>query len=164
MQYILDKLRAQHDISEFTCGEAVLDQWLKLHSLDSQNRRTTTVYIWHSGDFRAVAYFALSSHSVDPESLSKKLSRGFRAPIPAILLGKLAIDLSLQRTGLGTELLHSAMLQALKASQIAGARFLVVDALDRNVAKFYKHFGFSEFIDSDLRLVRKISDIEKDLD
>ena len=163
MQYILDALNAKHEIENFDCGVEVLDTWLKDHALTSQKKRTARTFVWHNGNQEVVAYFSLSAHTIQREDLPNKIAHGSPSKIPAILLGKLALDKKLQDTGLGSELLHSALSIGCDATQYIGARLFVVDALNEEVGEFYKHYGFKECLNTSLRLARKISDIQKEL-
>src|SRR5262249_55515868 len=47
----------------------------------------------------------------------------------------------LHGTGLGGILLHDALFRAVAASQQAGGRYVVVDAIDDNARQFYEHYG-----------------------
>ena len=147
----------------FDCGVEALDTWLKEHALATQKRKTARTFVWHNGDFKVIAYFSLSAHTIQREDLPIKLSRGSPSKIPAILLGKLALDKTLHGSGLGAELLHSALTIGCEATQYIGARLFVVDALNEDVGEFYKHYGFKECLNSSLRLARKISDIQEEL-
>ena len=164
MQYILDALTKKHDTSKFDCGVNVLNLWLTGHALIAQNKRPARTFVSHKGDNVVAAFFSLSSHTIDRDTLEKKLGRGSPAQIPAVLLGKMALKVELQDRGLGKELLHAAFEMALRASDFAGARFLVVDALNEEVVGFYENNGFKKCLDSELRLARKISDIQRDLE
>ena len=119
--------------------------------------------MWHNGNHEAVAYFSLSAHTIQREHLPNKIAHGSPSEIPAILLGKLALDKKLQDTGLGSELLHSALSIECDATKYIGARLFVVDALNEQVAEFYKHYGFKECLNNPLWLARKISDIQEEL-
>ena len=59
-------------------------------------------------------------------------------------------------------MLHDALSRAVAASQQAGGRYVVVDAIDDNARQFYEHHGFATTPRPD-RLVRKVSDIEADI-
>ena len=83
-------------------------------------------------------------------------------PAP-ILLARLALSSDLRGTGLGGILLHDALSRAVAASQQAGGRYIVVDAIDDNACRFYEHYGFTVTPAPD-RLVRKVSDIEADVE
>ncbi len=163
MQYILDVLSNKHFTENFNCGVEVLDTWLKDHALATQSRRTARTFVWHNGDHNVVAYFSLSAHTIQHEDLPNRLGRGSPSEVPAILLGKFSLDKALQGSGLGSELLHSALTVGCEATQYIGARLFVVDALNEQIAQFYKHYGFKECLNASLRLARKISDIQKEL-
>jgi GNAT superfamily N-acetyltransferase len=68
----------------------------------------------------------------------------------------------LHGSGLGGVLLQDTLSRAVTASQQAGGRYVVVDAIDPAAGRFYQHFGFTP-TPHEQRLVRKVSDIEADL-
>jgi len=61
--------------------------------------------------------------------------------------------------GLGGELLWDALSRAVKASEIAAARLVVVDAIDASAARFYERYGFIAVPENPHRLVQKMSDV-----
>ena len=63
-------------------------------------------------------------------------------PIPVILLGRLAIDRSMQGRGLGGDLLRDAILRVLSAGEKIGARALLVHAISPQAKAFYERHGF----------------------
>jgi GNAT superfamily N-acetyltransferase len=63
--------------------------------------------------------------------------------IAAYLIGRPALDQSLQGQGLGSQLLHNALRLLVRASDSAGGRLIVVDAIDENAHAFYRHHGFT---------------------
>lgn len=71
-------------------------------------------------------------------------------PIPAIVLGRLAVDKALQNRGLGADLLHDAVLRALRAAQEIGARVILCQALNERAKRFYMRHGFVESTFDDL--------------
>jgi GNAT superfamily N-acetyltransferase len=75
-----------------------------------------------------------------------------------VLLARLALDHSLQAQGLGGALLAEALERVLAATETVAARFVVVDAINEDAARFYEHHGFTQ-IPGTLRLVQKASDI-----
>jgi predicted N-acetyltransferase YhbS len=62
--------------------------------------------------------------------------------VPAYLLARLALDLSLQGQGLGGELLVDALGRIVAAADVAGGRLIVVDAIDEAAAAFYARHDF----------------------
>lgn len=65
-------------------------------------------------------------------------------PVPAIVLGRLAVDRAWQGHGLGADLLHDAVLRTLRAAREIGARVLLCHAIDAGTQRFYLHHGFVE--------------------
>ena len=81
-------------------------------------------------------------------------------PVPVILLGQLAVDRHYQGMGLGIDLLIDAGKRALVASEVIGARALIVQALDERAKTFYERSGFSQFSDSEPHmLLLRISEL-----
>lgn len=77
-------------------------------------------------------------------------------PIPAVLLGRLAVDRAFQGARLGTSLLHDAVVNATTAAERIGLRALIVEALDDNAAAFYARHGFKPFTNQPLRLFHRL--------
>lgn len=62
--------------------------------------------------------------------------------IPAVTLGRLAIDRAWQGQGLGRALLKDAVLRALRASSEVSARLVIVHAISPAAEAFYVYHGF----------------------
>ncbi len=62
--------------------------------------------------------------------------------VPLLLIGRLALDVSLQGKGLGADLLSDAVRRCAAASQLVGARAIVAHAIDDQAVLFYAHHGF----------------------
>ena len=73
--------------------------------------------------------------------MRKKLPR---YPVPAALLGRLAVSEVAQGQGLGSILLVDACKRVAAASQTLAVAAIIVDAKSPAAAAFYKHFGFVE--------------------
>lgn len=158
MRFAVEQLSAAHRVDEFASGQPELDRWLAQHALDAAARRTARTFVWHRGDSNVVAYYSLTAHLLQREDLPRSLGRGGPAQIPAVLLARLALDHSLHGQGLGGALLAEALQRVLVATETVAARFVVVDAIDEDAARFYEHHGFRR-IPETLRLVQKVSDI-----
>ncbi len=66
--------------------------------------------------------------------------------VPAVRMGRLAVDLAFKGKGLGGALLADALARATR-SEIA-AYAMMVDAKDETAAAFYRHHGFIALPDS----------------
>ena len=157
--WVSEALAEHHRLDSFDSGHIDLDHWLQRSATHAQAMRTAKTFVWHSGDRVVVAYFSLAAHLVVRTVLPKKVGRGSPDAIPAILLARLALDRKLHGQGLGGELLWDALSRAATASEIAAARLVVVDAIDANAARFYRHYGFIEVPGNPYRLVQKMNDI-----
>ena len=63
--------------------------------------------------------------------------------IPAVVLGRLAIDRAWQGKGLGRALLADVVEWALLASEQVSARLVIVHAISPAAEAFYLHHGFT---------------------
>lgn len=91
-----------------------------------------------------IGYYALAAGSVERARAPGSLRRNMPEPIPAIVLGRLAIDTHWQGHGLGADLLHDAVLRSLRASTEIAARVLLCHAIDDQARQFYLRHGFIE--------------------
>ena len=82
------------------------------------------------------------------ENLAKKLPR--YPNVPAVRMGRLAVDQSYRGKGLGAALLADALRRAATAEIAAYA--VVVDAKDESAAEFYSHHGFRTTVENPLFL------------
>jgi GNAT superfamily N-acetyltransferase len=138
------RLTAAHATDGFRCGHRALDHWLAHQALRADEAGTAVTYV--VTDARVVGYYSLSGHSIQRGAVGGGwLARNTPDPIPAILLGRLAVDTAYQGQGLGWSLLQHAIVQARTAGALVGVRALVVDPIDEAAADFYRHFGFRPF-------------------
>lgn len=132
------------DRSRFDSGFEPLDRYFKERVTQDIKRKVTACFVALSADDRIVGYYTLASASIFvgdlPAELSRKLPR--YPSIPAVRMGRLAVDRALTGRGLGAALLADALMRVVR-SEIA-AYALVVDAKDERAASFYRHHGFLE--------------------
>ena len=158
-RFVSEELGPDHGREAFDCGSDTLNHWLLAHAPHAQAMLTARTFVWHEHDMKVVAYFSLAAHLIVRGQVPNRLSRGSPRTIPAILLARLALDISLHGEGLGGELLWDALSRACAASRIAAARLVVVDALNDHARAFYEHHGFVALADVPYRLMQKVSDI-----
>ena len=136
-------LAQQHDRSAFDCGHAELDDWLRRRAQGNEAAHGSRCFVVCEGR-RVVGFYALAAGSVQRAHAHGALRRNMPDPVPAIVLGRLAVDHAWQGHGLGADLLHDAVLRALRASREIGARVLLCHAIDENAHRFYLRHGFVE--------------------
>ena len=104
-------------------------------------------------DDTVVGYYAISTGEISRSTVPGSIRRNMPDPIPTILIGRLAIDLSMQGRGLGGSLLVDALARIAGIAAIAGSRVGVVDAISEDAHRFYARFGFVETLNDPMRLV-----------
>ena len=156
----------KHDRSTFYCGVDNLDDYIKTRASPELKKRVSTPYVLTNLPERQVlGYYCLSSYSIASteldESTAKKLPR--YPLLPAILLGRLAVDSGYQGNGYGDLLIADALKRSLELSKQLASFAVVVDAIDKGAAIFYQRHGFIEFLDNPMKLYLTIETIEKSI-
>lgn len=136
-------LVASHIISEFDCGEASLDDWLKRRALINQVSGASRTFVVADQDNRVCGYYALAAGAVAHQLATGAVRRNMPDPIPVLILARLAVDQRAQGIKLGAGLLKDAVSRAGSVAQNAGVRALVVHALNEKARAFYEYYGFS---------------------
>jgi GNAT superfamily N-acetyltransferase len=142
----------EHDVSQFLCQHTALTEWLQKPALDNGKQMASQTRVVCDG-VRVVGYYALAAGSVAHEIAPKPLTRNMPKPIPAIVLGRLAVDTDYQGKGIGAALLKDATLRALAAAREIGARVLLCHAIDDAALKFYLKHGFLQSPAEDLAVM-----------
>ena len=146
--------------NQFSCGDPILDSYIKKQAKQDIKRRISHVYIASAKTTNQatnqedqqqnpiLGFYTLSTTSINlaqlPPNKSNKLPKH---PIPAALIGRLAVNQSFQGQGIGRRLLADAVKRTLAVSQQIGIYALVVDAIDTNAYHFYQTFGFKPLKD-----------------
>ena len=133
-------LAQRHDLKCFASGEQVLDDWLRQRALANlENGASRSYVVCPAGEDRVVGYYALAMGQV----LNREVPGNMPAKIPAVMLGRLAVDKTLQGRGLGGSLLRDAVVRSLRAAQAIAARLMIVHAISPAAEAFYLHHGFA---------------------
>lgn len=151
-------LADHHELDLFDCGAPSLDHWLKRRARGNQASGASRVYVACRGDVVA-GYYALAAGAVERDEAPSKVRRNMPAPVPVIVLGRLAVNRQEQGNGIGASLLRDALLRALNASKEIGAAAVLVHALDDKAKAFYLEHGFAESPIEPLVLMLRIKDI-----
>jgi GNAT superfamily N-acetyltransferase len=137
-------LTAAHDLAGFQSGELVLDEWLRERALQNMEMAASKSYVvCTAGTQRVVGFYAICMGQVLNQEVAGSMRRNMPRHIPAVILGRLAIDRDWQGQGLGQALLNDAVLRALKAAGEVSARLLLVHAISPAAERFYLHHGFT---------------------
>jgi GNAT superfamily N-acetyltransferase len=158
---IIEKLRRDHSIDAFDCGQEALNQWLRKHALQNQGAGAAQSYVGLV-DGVVIGYYSLAVGQIEYSDAPERLRKGLaRHPVPIMLLARLAVDKNWQKKGVGRALLRDAVLRTMQAAEIAGIRALAVHAKDEQARRYYEQFDFEASISDPLHLLVLLKDIRK---
>jgi GNAT superfamily N-acetyltransferase len=147
----VEALSKEHQRQDFNCGDLELNGYLQRYVHQDSKRSLTRAFVLIQTDVHGTrpkdpatkGYYTLSATHIQrekfPTEQAKKLPR---YPIPAVLLGRLAVDHQLQGKGLGAFLLVDALKRVARASATIGVYAVMVDASSDRAAQYYQDFGF----------------------
>lgn len=148
----VELLGPQHERATFCSGSDPLDRYFQQQVSQDVRRRVTSCFVALTDTRQIAGYYTLAATSVLlgelPPAMAKKLPR--YPSVPAVRMGRLAVDQHFRGKGLGGALLADALARACQAEIAAFA--LVVDAKDRNAADFYRPHGFIALMATPLTL------------
>jgi predicted GNAT family N-acyltransferase len=163
-EYRVEPLSSNHDRAGFCCGVPELDAYLLRQAGQDQKRKLAAVFVLTADGHSVVGFYTLSAHSIQtaelPGDLAGKLPR---FPLPVTLLGRMAVDRSLQGQGWGEFLLLHALERTLQASRQVATWAVVVDA-KAGARDFYLKHGFLPLPTNPDRLFLPMKTIEKIFD
>lgn len=154
MSWTIELLSGRHDLAEFDCGEQSLNGWLVRFALGNTKIGLSRTFVaMETGSVKVVGYFAVSTASIKFDSIPEHAKHRLpKYPIPTVHIGRLAVDQSQQKRGLGETLLVEALRRAGHASLNVGVYAVDVVALNDRARSFYLKYGFTPLLDDQLHL------------
>jgi ribosomal protein S18 acetylase RimI-like enzyme len=143
----------------FNSDSEQLNRYLREQVTQDVRRRVAACFVALADGPRTAGYYTLASASLLLADLAastcKKLPR--YPTVPAIRMGRLAVDQAFKGQGLGGALLADA-----RAARSGIAAFaLMVDAKNEAAAAFYRHHGIIALPDSSLSLFLPLATIQR---
>lgn len=162
--FVIELLNKDHTIKKFTCGNETLNTYLKTKATQEIRKKITAVYIIRKKNQQnVIGFYTLSSSSIELTNLSadqiKKLPK--YKSLPVILLGRLAVALQYQGKKIGEYLLLDSLIRSYNLSKQIGSYAVLIDAKDKNIAKFYKKYGFIPTKNEPLKLYLPMNTIKQ---
>lgn len=154
------RLRAEHMLGDFACGESVLDEWLKRRAMNNQLTGASRTFVVTDDTNRVYGYYALAAGAVAHQLATSAVRRNMPDPVPVLVLGRLAVDQKAQGMSLGSALLKDAVNRAVAVSQNTGVRALLVHALHEQARAFYEHYGFQPSPQHPMTLMLRLSGVK----
>jgi len=132
-------LTADHQTAGFDCGIDSLNEWLIRRALKNEHGGSRT-YVVCDGN-QVVGCYAIAAGSIARGEAPGRIRRNMPEPIPALILGRLAVDHRWRGAGIGQGLLKDAVARSINVSEQVGARVLIVHALNDKAEAFYLKHG-----------------------
>jgi predicted GNAT family N-acyltransferase len=150
----IEPLARKHDRENFDCGVSALNDYLRRQAAQDVRRSIGRVYVAHEiSSIKVLGYYTLSAASFSKKNLPEKEEKRLpHYPVPAALLGRLAVDRKYQGKKVGKYLLFDAFHRVLQATETLAAYAIIVDAKGNKARSFYEHYGFLRFPDTPYRL------------
>jgi GNAT superfamily N-acetyltransferase len=136
---------ARHGRELFDSGEPALDEWLRRYAGQNRRRDTAATWVFTDADDAVVAYASVAMTGIDRSAAPATLTKGASDPIPALLLGRLAVDHHYAHLGVGTALAAHVLATAVELKTKAACRAVVVTALHPKARAWWERLGFHPF-------------------
>ena len=154
-----------HDRAAFSCGNTVLDRYLREQASQDVKRGLASVFIVTAKDDpkTILAYYTLSSRELKLEQLPPEIVKkaGKYGRVGVTLLGRMAVAEKCKGTSLGSLTLLNALDRSLVAAREVASWAVFVEAIDANAASFYRKYGFIDLPEDRLKLFLPMATIAK---
>jgi GNAT superfamily N-acetyltransferase len=140
---LLDPRR--HNREQCDSGAPVLDEWLRGYSGQNRRRDTAATWVIADADDVVVAYASVAMTGIDRSAAPDPLAKGAPDPVPALLLGRLAVDRRYANLGIGTALAAHVLATTVELDAKAACRAVVVTALNANARAWWQRLGCHPF-------------------
>ena len=150
MKLAFNSINKKTDVTQFSCTEQALNDYFRKHALTNHINKVATCIVV-SNESSTVGYFCWSSCAVDKTSIAPHDAKGLpRYPLPAIKIGRIAVDSKHTGRGMGGLILRYIFDKAIEYSndsEYPAFSFLLVDAKSSRSAEWYLSYGFKTFVD-----------------
>jgi GNAT superfamily N-acetyltransferase len=157
-QFNFIRLSEGHQFLPFDCGDSDLNEFLLQDSKKYLALLLTVTYLLeHEG--RTIAFFSVSNDKVTIQDVdsNRKYKKLFQSIMPegkryksypAVKIGRFGIDKTVQKSGLGSQILDYIKGWFISENK-TGCQYITVDAY-RQSLRFYERNGFNYFTDKDM--------------
>lgn len=152
-QFVIEPLTTRHDRTLFACKVPALDRYLREIAMQDVRRRIANCFVATGVDDGLIrGFFTLAATGLSLKDLPPDAAKGLpRYPVvPAVLIGRLAVDQRYRGRGLGAALLGDAFMRAARSEP--AVHTMLVDAKDEQAAAFYRRHGFRPLASNSMSL------------
>lgn len=146
-----------HMRENFDCGKEILNIYLKERANRERNKKLNVIYVAVPDELEnekkpILGYFTLSASCIahphlKEDSFYKHVPSTYK--IPSIKIGRLAVDVKYQNSGIGKLLLKDALIKIAQTSSLVGVMAVEVFAKDAEASNFYQKCGFKKLNNSE---------------
>ena len=161
--YYFEKLDDEHDLSNFNCDSADLNDFLKNDAFRQQeeNLSITQLVICNGeiiGFFSLLADIIKISHIRDKKTIELIKDKKPRAKqLPAVKIGRFAISDKYTNQGIGSHIFRNVFYSIKLLSENIGLRFITVEGYAKAYNFYVKHNCFNSLEKDD----KKLNQLEK---
>ena len=140
-----------------------MNAWFRRHAWFNQaNNLSRVTVITDPANGRIIGYVSLSTAQIERAYLPRRQQRNRPDPVPALLLGQLAVDKGYHGQGHAADLMQYALKAALHVSEVIGCMGVIAHPLDDAVREFYRQFGFEDLpFDPRRAMIVRMVDLER---
>lgn len=131
--------------TNFNCGIESLNTYLHRYALqnDKNNIGKSFVAVQSDEPNKAIGYYTVSMAQILFNEIPEGMKKGLpKYPVPAMRIGKLAVDVRFQGNKAGAFLLRDALVRAVNISSEVAIHCVIVDAVNKKAEAFYGKYGF----------------------
>jgi GNAT superfamily N-acetyltransferase len=156
-------LAEDDDRTRFDCGRDSLNGWFRRQAWHNHAAGISRTSVICDVDTGLIAgYVTLCAAQIEREFLAKTDRRNKPDPMPATLLGQLAISQACQGQGHARSLLFFALATALRASRDIGSFAVITHPIDDPARGFCARWGFQDLsFDPERAMIVRMRDLAK---
>ena len=153
MSYTIEPLDTQvHVRDKFINQHGSLQNYIRSIARQDMDRDLARCFVLVDDDKVIGGYYTLNNLSIPSSHWDvafRKKNKLTYQTIPCTLIGRLAMDSSMQGKGYGEILLFDSLKRAYEVSKTIASFAVVVDSIDQAAKDFYKKYEFHELMDTD---------------
>lgn len=137
----------RHNWRKFRCSNPAFDVYLRSARKETEQSPAVIYILDDTTTKRIIGYYSISSTSVVRQTFPDEFREGLQPypEQPAMLIGRLAVDRDYRGQGYGGDLLVDACRRCLALREHVGFVAVIVDAIDLDAVRFYRHYAFIPF-------------------
>ena len=159
MKYKVEIINETHNLDNFDCGLASVNDYLKKEAVEANRNLTAKTYVvTEKHQNNVIAFIRVVAHVLSSEETNFLIKPDSRRA-PAILIAQLGVDNNHKGLNIGKSLIQRCFLDTIKILQYMNFFAILVDAANNKLIKYYEKQGFKLIKENRKRLYIPISSI-----